>query len=69
MRKNETQDHIKEFVNKMSAYGHRVTKLRTDSAAEFISNANFKRWLMDNRIIQEASAPYAKHQNGVVELL
>jgi hypothetical protein len=51
----------------MSAYGHRVTKLRTDSAAEFISNANFKRWLMDNRIIQEASTPYTKHQNGVVE--
>jgi hypothetical protein len=38
-----------------------------DSAAEFISNRNFKKWLMDNRIIQEASAPYAKHQNGVVE--
>ncbi len=27
LRKNETQDHIKEFVNKMSMYGHRVTKL------------------------------------------
>ena len=66
-RKNETQNHIKEFINKMAAYGHRVTKLRTDSASEFVKDAEFKKWLNDNHIIQEASAPYAKHQNGVVE--
>ena len=66
-RKNETQDHIKEFVSKMTAEGHRVTKLRTDSAAEFVKDVEFKKWLLDQRIIQETSSPYAKHQNGVVE--
>ena len=66
-QKNETQDHIKDFVARMAAAGHKVSKLRTDSAAEFVKDAEFKKWLVNNKIVQEASAPYAKHQNGVVE--
>jgi len=42
-------------------------KLWTDLAAEFVTDENFKKWLIDHHISQEASAPYAKHQNGVVE--
>src|SRR6185312_4170432 len=66
-QKNETQDHIKDFVARMAVLGHKVAKLRTDSAAEFVKDAEFKKWLVDNKIIQEASAPYAKHQNGIAE--
>ena len=66
-RKNETQDHIKEFVDRMESLGHRITKMRTDSAAEFVEDKAFTKWLIDRKIRQEASAPYAKHQNGVVE--
>ena len=67
MRKNEMQDHIKDFVRRMDVLGHQVEQLRTDSAAEFVRDEEFKRWLIDNHVTQEASAPYAKHQNGVVE--
>ena len=66
-RKNETQDHIKEFVDRMEALGHRTTKLRTDSAAEFVEDKEFVKWLIGRKIQQEASSPYAKHQNGVME--
>src|SRR6185312_16950385 len=66
-QKNETQDHIKDFVARMAALGHKVAKLCTDSAAEFVKDAEFKKWLVDNKIVQEASAPYTKHQNGIAE--
>jgi hypothetical protein len=66
-RKNETQDHIKDFILRMKALGHNVKALRTDSAAEFAKDANFKKWLVEHLITQENSAPYAQHQNGVVE--
>ncbi len=51
----------------MDALGHRVERLRTDSAAEFVRDKEFRQWLVSNRVTQEASAPYAKHQNGVAE--
>ena len=66
-KKNETQDHIKDFVLRMDALGHCVKKLRTDSAAQFAKDVEFKRWLTENRIGQENSAPYAQYQNGIVE--
>src|SRR6185312_17462970 len=65
--KNEMQDHIMEFVQWMAAYGHKIRQLQTDSTAEFVKDKSFIQWLMDHKIRQEASAPYAKHQNGVVE--
>ena len=66
-KKNETQGHIKEFILRMKALGHQVKRLRTDSAAEFAKDANFKKWLIDHLVTQENSAPYAQHQNGVAE--
>jgi hypothetical protein len=51
----------------MDALGHQVERLRTDSAAEFVWDKEFRQWLVSNCVMQEASAPYAKHQNGVVE--
>jgi len=45
--KNETQDHIKEFVDQIGMLGHRVMKLRTDSAVEFVEDKAFIKWLID----------------------
>ena len=39
-RKNEMQDHIKDFVMCMKALGHNVKQLRTDSAAEFVKDTD-----------------------------
>ena len=51
----------------MAVYGYQIKKLRTDSASEFAKDIEFKKWLLDNRITQEMSAPYTKHQNRVVK--
>ncbi len=67
VRKNKMQDHIKEFIKQMDALGHQVERLRTNSTAEFVRDEEFRQWLVSNHVMQEASAPYAKHQNGVVE--
>ena len=63
----EMQDHIKDIVMHMKALGHNVKQLQTDSAAEFVKDTNFKKWIVKNFIMQENSAPYAQHQNGIVE--
>ena len=51
----------------MKSFGHVVRKLRTDAAAEFVEDKQFTKWLAVNGVKQEASSPYAKHQNGVIE--
>ncbi len=57
IRKNETQDHIKEFIKWMDAQGHWVEWLQADSAAEFIRDEEFRQWLVSNHMTQEALAP------------
>ena len=66
-RKNETTDHLKDFTRRMETLGYKIATIRTDSASEFAKDKDFIKWLLQNRIRQELSAPYSQFQNGIVE--
>ena len=65
--KDESAGHIKEFISKMTTYGHHITSVRTDSAAMYAKSADFINWLKSRNIRQELSAPHSQYQNGVAE--
>ncbi|MBW0485652.1 hypothetical protein O181_025367 [Austropuccinia psidii MF-1] len=61
---------VKEVLNWLKGFtalsGHKVKRLRSDNAGEFVSNI-FNKGLRQLAIIHETSIPYEHHQNGKVE--
>ncbi|MBW0463034.1 hypothetical protein O181_002749 [Austropuccinia psidii MF-1] len=61
---------VKEILNWLKGFtalsGHKVKRLRSDNAGEFVSNV-FNDGLRQLAIIHEMSIPYEHHQNGNVE--
>ena len=48
--KNEAVDHIKDFINTLDTYGHKVKVLCTDSAPMYVNNKLFIEWLKSKGI-------------------
>jgi hypothetical protein len=65
--KDEYRDHFKEYHGRAKVLGKKLHVMRTDSAKELFEEKNFKKWLTENGIRQEASAPHAQYQNGFCE--
>ncbi len=66
-QKSEVFLLFKQFVKRVETeFGNPVDTLRSDNGGEYVGN-DFKRWMLDQGIRHETSAPYTPQQNGVAE--
>ena len=66
-RKNETIQHLQEYVMRLEEMGFKIKTIRTDSAGEFATEKKFISWLQEKGISHKMSAPYSQYQNRIVE--
>lgn len=64
--KSEIVQKIQEVIALAASNGHKVRRLRSDNAKEFISEA-MKNICRQNNVVHEHSTPYCPEQNGRVE--
>jgi hypothetical protein len=65
--KDEYRDHFRDYHARATVLGKKLKVMRTDSAKELFIEKEFCKWLQENGIRQEASAPHAQYQNGFCE--
>jgi hypothetical protein len=65
--KSETQETLKRFLRKaQNEFELKVKKIKSDNGSEF-KNLQVKKYLEEEGIKHEFSAPYTSQQNGMVE--
>lgn len=64
--KSEIVEKLQEVIALAESSGHKVHRIRSDNAKEFLSEA-MKNVCLRNNIVHEHSTPYCPEQNGRVE--
>ena len=63
--KSDTFDATKKFLADIAPFGQ-IKTLRSDNGTKF-TYSGFESLLVQNKVMDEFSAPYSPHQNGTVE--
>lgn len=64
--KADIVEHVDNLITEVSAAGHKIQRMRSDNAKEFIS-ADMKKLMSKHTILQELLSPYCPQQNGRAE--
>lgn len=64
--KADMVDRMKNIITEANAAGHKIRRVRSDNAKEFIGK-DMKKVLQDHSILHEFSTAYCPEQNGRVE--